>query len=106
MSTSSAPDRPESIPESGAELRLALEYAVTRFAIARDDLANTRGQRAHEEAQAFLGALASGQSYSAAREYARHSVASLTDEVERHQASTDIWRAHIDALSVTITHLT
>lgn len=97
MSDVSSPDPTVGV-ESGEELRLALQYASARFASARDELGNLRGQQIREEANHFLSAMSSGAAYSSAREQARAFTADLRDEVERAQAASDIWSRHLDAL--------
>lgn len=92
------------LPESLPDARLALEYAVARFSKARDDLGNVRGQLAHEEASHYLGAYNNGVSSSVARELARANTAALRDQLHDAEAAVDIWRAHIDAITLAVTH--
>lgn len=85
--------------------RLALQYAVAQYGRHRDHLGSCRGQLALAESNAYRAAIDSGLSPSAAREHARHSASGIRAELESTQADVDIFRAHIDAITVSVQHL-
>lgn len=96
---------PTQLPLTRADASLALEYASARYASARDHLGNVRGQLAVEDANHFLGSVSSGNSVSASRDLARAHTAALRDQIHEAEAAVDIWRVHLEALTLQITHL-